>query len=217
MKSVIRQIPGIRSALKKLLSMLTIVKYRLWGSPVPPPHIIKVRWLASFGYQYSIKTLVETGTYQGTTILALLDKFETIYTIELSQTLWNQAVEKLNKYNHIHVINGDSSKELRSVLNKISDRCLFWLDGHFSGGNTARGAKDSPIIEELETIRQHCRRDHIILIDDARCFNGSDGYPTLSDMKIMLHRINPNYIVKVRDDIIQAYLPKTSWLGNYDT
>jgi hypothetical protein len=50
---------------------------------------------------------------------------------------------------------------------------LFWLDGHFCGGVSAHGDKGTPILEELNLILSHRVKEHVILIDDARLFNGT--------------------------------------------
>jgi hypothetical protein len=44
---------------------------------------------------------------------------------------------------------------------------MFWLDRHYSGGFTAKGEKDCPIIEELDAISNGSHLKHSILIDDA--------------------------------------------------
>jgi hypothetical protein len=150
---------------------------------------------------------VETGTFIGTTVAAMRSRFEQIYTIELDNDLWKRASERFSKHPHVHVVHGDSNQVLPVILASLSDRCLFWLDGHFSGGNAMRGPKDTPIAEELAAIKQHHRKDHVILIDDARLFNGRNDYPHLEDVCSLLKEINPDYAIKVVDDIIQAYLP----------
>lgn len=185
-----------------------LINHRLQGSPVPPPHLVKLYWLNCFRKSYSLRTLIETGTYYGTTVAAMIKLFEQIYTIELDYKLYTLARERFLKYPHVHVIQGDSGKVLPIVLENNPNRCLFWLDGHFSGDGTARGVKDTPIIEELAAIRSHYRKDHVILIDDARMFTGRNGYPTLKSIYSLLKDINSSYIVKVVDDIIQAFLPK---------
>ena len=52
-------------------------------------------------------------------------------------------------------------------------RTMWFLDGHYSYLDTARGQDDSPVVRELEFIlnRKDFEKD-IILIDDAREFRG---------------------------------------------
>ena len=188
--------------------MLSLIFHRLIGSPVPPSHGVKAYWLDFFRRAYQVRTFVETGTYRGATVAALFDRFERVYTIELDRELWQHAQKRFARHPHVLVIQGNSGDVLLSVLAGVSDQCLFWLDGHFSGDETARGGEDTPIVAELNIIRSHQRNDHVILIDDARMFRGADGYPALDRLFTLLKEINSAYIVDVADDIIRARLPK---------
>ena len=53
---------------------------------------------------------------------------------------------------NVELLHGDSGTELGNVMNKINQPALFWLDGHYSAGVTAKGDKDTPIYEELVCI-----------------------------------------------------------------
>jgi hypothetical protein len=62
--------------------------------------------------------------------------------------------------------------------NNISD-LSFWLDAHFSSGETFKGKKDSPIIEELRIIQNYLAKIiHLtIFIDDVRLFRDDPSMP----------------------------------------
>jgi hypothetical protein len=90
-------------------------------------------------------------------------------------------------------------------MNELNEPAIFWLDGHYSGGFTAMGEKETPVYEELKIIFSN-KQDHVILIDDARLFNGNDGYPTFDDLKIFIHQHYPQQLIKVSDDCIQFVL-----------
>ena len=79
--------------------------------------------------------------------------------------------------------------------------------GHYSAGITARGDKDTPVLAELETIARHPVRDHVILIDDARCFDGSHDYPKLQEIQEFALRHWPDHTFEVKDDIVRI-LPR---------
>jgi hypothetical protein len=207
--SFLNLIPGIHWFLDFSRPKRAFVRHRLSGSPIPPPHIVKVFWLHRFRRRYALKTFIETGTYTGITVASMLKHFERIYTIELDDLLWRQAYDKFLKYPHVYVIHGNSGELLPSVLENVHDRCLFWLDGHFSGKGTARGGKESPILEELACISIHQRKDHIILIDDANLFKGASDYPAIDYVNCLIKEINPRYNVRVVDNMIQAFPPKT--------
>jgi hypothetical protein len=70
---------------------------------------------------------IETGTYHGDTILALEPYFSKLHTIEFSPKHYNFGN---NKYN------GDNSIVFETLLQHIDDNTIFFLDGHWSSGNT---------------------------------------------------------------------------------
>ena len=58
----------------------------------------------------------------------------------------------------------------------------FWLDGHYSKGDTFKGTKVTPIIYELETISNYISKYKkvLILIDDIRLSHTKkQNYPSL--------------------------------------
>lgn len=187
-----------------------LLRHRWEGSPIPPPHAIKLYWLDRFRRRYGISTLIETGTYFGFTIDALKERFAQLYSIELDAALYAGALQKFSAYSHIHLLQGDSATLLEGVLRERTERCLLWLDGHYSGPGTARGDEDSPISKELTAISQHSRNDHVIIVDDARYFDGLNGYLTIDAVKRQLHAINPHYRISVVDDSIRA-VPPGGW------
>lgn len=47
--------------------------------------------------------------------------------------------------------------------------------------------------------------EHIILIDDARCFVGKNGYPTIEQVKEYIIERRADWIFDVKDDIIRTH------------
>jgi hypothetical protein len=154
-----------------------------------------------------VDTVVETGTFQGDMVDALKDRAKTIYSIELSPEFYKRATHRFRAYPHIHILQGDSGVVLQQVLDKISGTCLFWLDGHFSGGETARGDMDTPIVREVESILNSDIKDPIILIDDARCFdeNETGGYPSLERLRKWIETERPDFTFSVSNDLIRFH------------
>ncbi len=74
--------------------------------------------------------------------------------------------------------------------------------GHYSAGFTAKGNLETPIISELDTIFSN-KIDHIVLIDDARSFKGTNDYPTLKFVEEFSLNKKNNYRIMVNDDIIR--------------
>ena len=180
----------------------------LWenkGKPLTLPSCLKHKTIIRHGHQFSLKILIETGTYLGETLWATRKLFDKIFSIEVDRDLFQMGKIRFAKFPHINIIHGDSGKILGNLLPQINEACLFWLDGHYSGGITGKATLETPITDELNHIFNHHIKGHVILIDDARCFNGQCGYPTISDLHNFVLHTNPNFIFKVEDDIIRIY------------
>jgi hypothetical protein len=178
-------------------------KWELNGKPVPPPHTIKQQAIQYYQKRSGYNILVETGTYKGDMILAQKDFFKKIYSIELSQALFEKAKKRFRNYSYVILLRGNSGDVIANVLNELKEPAIFWLDGHYSGGITAKIEKYSPVNEELQMLINNNRLQHIILIDDARGFTGEHGYPTLEEVKEMTAKSFPGYRFSVDEDIIR--------------
>jgi hypothetical protein len=144
--------------------------------------------------KYPNPVFIETGSLIGDGIQSALDAgFETIYSIELSSKLYDICIERFKDNDNVHIIFGDSGKELPKLLSMIKEPVTFWLDGHYSGGPTALGDLDSPLMQELDAIGNHYIKNHTLIIDDLRCWTkDTHGFDTLDIMKKIL-TINPAY------------------------
>jgi hypothetical protein len=112
---------------------------------------------------------IETGTYNGETTFALEPYFDKLYTIEFSEKYYNNTK---NKYygNKINFVLGDSSVVFQSLLPRLNEKCIFFLDGHWSSGDTGKSAKDCPLVEEITHINNLFQNEAIIIVDDFRLF-----------------------------------------------
>ncbi len=131
--------------------------------------------------------------------------FKKLYSIELNKTFHELAKNRLDKFDHISLFQGDSSKVLPELLSKVSGACLFWLDAHYSGGFTSKGKIETPIIQELDSIFNHSLHDHVILIDDAKMFVGEKDYPTIEQLKSFINRKNNNLTLSIKHDVIRIH------------
>jgi len=186
-------------------------RYELWqgaGAELPLPHYGKQLVVAEYGKRFNTSILVETGTYHGHMVMAMLERFSEIYSIELDATLCSNARSFFSRHRHVHIVHGASDHVLPQILTKVEQPCLFWLDAHYSGGKTAKGDLSTPIMNELKFILQHpLSGRHVLLIDDARCFTGDDDYPTLQQVQESIWEKHPDWAFEVRDDIIRAHAP----------
>lgn len=181
-------------------------EHAIWegaGHSGPAPHLIKQTTLRIHAKQYGLKVLVETGTFDGDMVEAMKKVFDKIYSIELSKPLYEKAKKRFRRKKHIELIHGDSGKEMKRVVDRINLAALFWLDGHYSGGVTAKGETDTPILEELHHILGGEDRGHVIIIDDARCFGSDPAYPTMKQLCDFVRSIRENVEILVKDDSIR--------------
>lgn len=167
------------------------------------PHLVKQRVIKAYAQKYNTKILVETGTFLGDMVDAMKDAFDEIYSIEISDQLYKQAVTRFENIGHIILLHGDSGKEIKNVLKTIKTPALFWLDGHYSGGVTSKGEKDTPILEELGHIFSVAEHNHVIIIDDARCFGSDPAYPSIDELKQFVSSKRDDLEIHVEEDSIR--------------
>lgn len=120
-----------------------------------------------------------------------------------------EKVDKIDTYNYFFngklvLICGDSAIYLEKVLEEVQEPALIWLDAHAGAQKYARGKEDVPLLKELDIIKNHHIKEHIIAIDDAHLFgqkqyiNGEVvcdySHVPYSVVDDKLKEINPNYI-----------------------
>jgi len=181
---------------------MQLAEWEKTGRPAPPPHIVKQMTIKEYSQKFNTSILVETGTYLGEMVDAQLANFSRIISIELSKEFYKRAKQKFRNNAHVELLQGDSGKKLGEVVPSLREPALFWLDGHYSGGKTARGEKDCPVPEELNIILKS-NLPHVILIDDARLFDGTRDYPDITRVKEIIQAGNHDYTLETKDDIIR--------------
>ncbi|MSU54302.1 MAG: hypothetical protein EXS48_00480 [Candidatus Staskawiczbacteria bacterium] len=111
------------------------------------------------------RIFIETGTYNGGTTSRVLREFKTIHTIELSEKWYQNALKEFGKYKNVICHHGDSATVLKELLPTINEPVVFYLDAHHSGGTTAMGQDQNPLLRELPLIGARNFQD-VIYIDD---------------------------------------------------
>ncbi len=179
------------------------------GSPAPPPQEVKMATIAHYMRVYNLQCFVETGTFKGQTSAAVAETGAKVITIELSQELHERALRTFASSPNVTCLQGDSGELLESVLSDLQQPALLWLDGHYSGGVTARSDKFTPVIDELIAAYHHATLPHVILIDDARCFGEKiyKDYPAMVDLEHFSRVLFPTYSFSVLYDIIRLAPP----------
>jgi hypothetical protein len=111
------------------------------------------------------------------------------------------AIDKTKK---IKLYNGFSENIFPRLLPNLNGDCNFFLDGHYSGGDTVKGEKECPIIEELTSIKNNLLNFNnvTILIDDVRCFlpkYRSKDYPDIN--YLVNWSVSNNFEWRIEHDI----------------
>lgn len=184
-------------------SRVALSAWRAKGKPAPPPDCLKYDCIRQYARQFATPILVETGTWKGDAVFALRNNFREIHSIELAPEIHAEAKKTLAHLPHIHLHFGDSGHELPRVARGLTERTLYWLDGHWCAANSARGEKDSPIVEELNFLLNRPIGHDVVLVDDARCFIGQDGYPTIEELRALVAARRPTATFEVSADIIR--------------
>lgn len=179
------------------------------GRPLPLPQAFKHQLIRDMAGRFGTRVLVETGTNFGHTVSAVLGTFHTIYSIELMDELWASARRRFARHPQVKLSHGDSAGELPRILGELREPALFWLDAHYSGAGTARADIDTPIARELLAISQHALKNHVLLIDDARKFDGIGAYPTLDGCRKAAAEYWPQHTFEVVDDVIRIAPPES--------
>jgi hypothetical protein len=172
-----------------ILRKLGASEFRTWEArefAPPSPSIIKQACVLRNGLKRA--TWVETGTYLGEMTRKLAQVGEMVYSIEPEPTLFANAQKYFQGSKNVEIINGLSEEVLPNLLPKLRGDISFWLDAHFSGGQTHRGPLDTPISKELDAISANLgtMTGVVVMVDDIRLFSEKThregAYPTLNEL-----------------------------------
>jgi hypothetical protein len=152
----------------------------------------------------TIKTnhYIETGAYLGNGIKGVLNYYENIHSIELSNKWYEHNVKQFKNNENVKMYLGDSKKILPELLNNIKEPVTIFLDAHYSGGPTAFGDEETPLLFELEILKNRIY-DDIIIIDDCRLLGkkgkcgAGDNHPIYPTMEFDWTNITENNILKM--------------------
>ena len=166
-----------------------LIKWQeIYNFSEPFPHFIKKKALKE--YSSSSTIWVETGTLVGDTAKYLSKVSKFVYTIEPSEKYYNLSVKNLKNYENVKIYNDTSENKLNDILEiiKPNSNVCFWLDGHWSGGDTFKGETDTPILSELDTIEKYLNKFSTlnILIDDFRIFDIGNNVETYPSKEVLI-------------------------------
>jgi len=172
-------------------------------------------FVASLTTHFGIKAFVESGAYLGDTLAAMRPLFNRLMSVELSPVFARRAGARFAGDDTITIIEADSASGLAQAFAMIPrEPALIWLDAHYSGGPTAKGRENTPILDELRQIMEGRDGRDVILIDDARLFwpvpsgfehhDTLEGYPLLSDIAQILGGAPHHYEIFALGDALLA-------------
>ena len=118
-------------------------------------------------------TFIETGTAYGQSIDAIRQYFEKVFTVEISEKLYEWLTPQIGHWSNVERVLGDSLIEIPKYLNSLAkeDHVFFWLDAHWSQGLSSKNHLDVPLLEECSIIDKEYQADlGLVVIDDVRLF-----------------------------------------------
>ena len=167
--------------------------------------------------KYKNDIFVETGTLWGEAIeVALECGFKKVYSMEIDPEKVKFNRDKFKKEiedGTVEIIEGDTFKVFKDVINKVDAPATFWLDAHWDGD--VLGEYKCPLPFELEALLSHPINTHTLLVDDRRIFGkANSNWGGDLDEKLLIEAmtdINKNYKISfedgcIPDDIIVAQL-----------
>lgn len=179
-----------------------------------------------FKAKANIKNFIETGTYKGGTAFWAAENFENVITIEIDPEISKATASRSDCPKNIQFLVGNSKDVLPQAVKTLKGRSLFWLDGHWCNVSEFGKEDECPILDEIHAIAH--LQDAIILIDDARAFQGplppphnSELWPRVDEIIVLLKKLFPNHFCTISDDVIYCIPPDLrpvfdeDWIKNY--
>jgi hypothetical protein len=152
---------------------------------------------------------VETGTWHGEGARRLASVFPEVVTIELSPDLYAEARDAFATHPRVRALHGRSPAVLAEIVDGTAT--LYWLDAHWSYGDTAGKQDQCPLLEEIAAIAGGATPSDCVLIDDARYFLAtperqldSAQWPTIWEVFAALRTVWPAHQVTIAHDIVVA-------------
>jgi hypothetical protein len=118
---------------------------------------------------FNLRYIIETGTFEGDTTLALACIASHVHTIELNPKYLAIAKEKLKDLSNIYFYQGSSPEVLNDMLKGAENNILFFLDAHWNSYN--------PLLDELKMIKKHNLKP-VIAIHDFKVPGKPFGFDT---------------------------------------
>ncbi|OHB81175.1 MAG: hypothetical protein A2W31_05025 [Planctomycetes bacterium RBG_16_64_10] len=82
---------------------------------------------------------------------------------------YTAAKARLAQYKNVRCLLGSSASVLKELFQRgeVGVPAIAWLDAHWCGGATAKGAQECPVIQEIQALGRGVK---VVMVDDARMF-----------------------------------------------
>lgn len=182
----------------------------------PREPIVRLDWLSKQAYiravakAYEVETFVESGTYEGDMICAVLRPptgIRTVLSVEIDEAKFEACRARFGRLPNVALNCASSVNVLRNF--RSHNQTLWFLDGHANGPEDPDPAH-FPLREELAEIfaADGCAGSgHVVVIDDCRFF-GIGFWPTLEEIKNIVG--DRGLVGEIESDLlrIEAYSPE---------
>jgi predicted O-methyltransferase YrrM len=162
-----------------------------WGGPFNGQKYRQKIYLELFE-KLRFESIVETGTFRGTTTLFMAQSGASIYTVEANPRNYGFAAMRLLQHrNSIHLYEGDSRGFLTQLAKDATfpkSNVFFYLDAHWKD--------DLPLKEELQIIFS-AWREAVVMVDDFKVPDSSYTYDDYGPGKTL----NLEYLEAVRQKL----------------
>jgi hypothetical protein len=201
MRKLLTRIASLRAHRTRLSKLHHLEAWRESGFSMPAPR--EVKWATLERLSLRGAAWIESGTYLGETTRFLTSIGPLVISLEPDPKLHFEASQRLSELTSegagkILLVNESSEQGFHEAVKMLGghDRVNFFLDGHWSRGDTHQGVNDTPVLHELEVIGKSIEAGTIsdcrIFVDDARLFanqhredpldNSRGGYPPLDSL-----------------------------------
>jgi hypothetical protein len=147
----------------------------------------KRRHLLRLARERGHRILVESGTYKGGTVRFCAPRMDRVISVELDPQLFDAARRRFKTEPGVQIL---------EVVSQLTEPPLIWLDGHYSGGETARGEVVEPALAILDRLTTRPPRSTVV-IDDLRLFGLAPDFPTLDALVAHARRAFPEARIQV--------------------
>jgi hypothetical protein len=157
-----------------------------------------------------LETFVETGTFEGDTVEKVLNLFDSVYSVELSEEYYRKVAERFRNRSNVFISHGPSPEFLQNLKPKLAGiSVLYWLDAHWCvADKTAGGTSQCPLLEELDAIGT-LGAQSVVVIDDARLFlcpppfpHEVAHWPRLDRVLQKLSALDKEHEIAIANDVI---------------